>query len=65
MADKFLSMVVSQYELPDCITSDHDPHFLCHFWDELMTLPDTTLTFSTTSHPQTDGIAEVVNHTME
>ena len=27
IADRFLSMVVSQHELPECITSDHDPHF--------------------------------------
>ena len=30
-ADKFLSMVFSQHGLPDCIMSDHDPHFRGHF----------------------------------
>ena len=65
IADKFLSTVVTQHRLPKCITNDHDPHFHGHFWEELMSLLDTTLTFSMASHPQTDGIAEVTNHTME
>ena len=30
-----------------------------------MSLLDTTLTFSMASHPQTDGMAEVTNCTME
>ena len=65
VADKFLSMVVSQHGLPECIISDHDPCFRGHFWEELMSLLDMMLTFSMTSHPQTDGMAEVMNHTME
>ena len=65
MADKFLSTVVSQYGLPECIMSDHDCQFCGHFWDELMSLLDMTLTFSIASHPQTNGIAEVMNYTME
>ena len=27
IAEKILSIVVSQYRLPECILSDHDPHF--------------------------------------
>ena len=65
IGDKFLSMVVSQHGLPDCITSDHDPHFRGHFWEELMSLLDMTLTLSMALHPQTDGMAEVTNHSME
>ena len=65
IADKFLSTVVSQHGLPKCITSDFDPHFCCHFWDQLMSLLDMTLTFSMALHPQTDGIAGVMNHSME
>ena len=65
IANKFLSMIVSQHGLPDCTMNDHDPHFCGHFWDESMSLLDTTLTFSMTPHPKTDGIAEVTNHTME
>ena len=65
MADKFLSTVVSQYELPECITSDHDFHFCGHFWDELISLLDMILTFSMALHNQTDGMAEVTNCTVE
>ena len=63
--DKFLSMVVSQHKLLDCITSNCDPYFHGHFWDELISLLDMALTFSMALHPQADGIAEVTNHTME
>ena len=65
IADKFLSTVVTQHRLPECIMSDHNPHFCGHFWEELMSLLDMMLTFSMASHPQTDGIAEVTNHTTE
>ena len=64
IADKFLSMVVSQHGLPECIMSGHDPHFCCHFWDDLMSFLNITLTFSMALHPQTDEMAEVMNYTM-
>ena len=65
MAEKFLSTVVSQYALPECIVSDYDPQFSGHFWDELMSLQDMTLTFGATYHPQTNGMVKVMNCTME
>ena len=65
IADKFLSMVVSQHGLPECITRDHDPRFCGHFWEELMSLLDMILKFSMASHPQTDRMAEVTNRTIE
>ena len=65
IADKFLSLVVSQPRLPECITNDHNPHFCGHFWDYLMSLQDMTLIFSITLHPETDRMAKVTNHTME
>ena len=65
IADTFLSTVVNQYQLPECIMSDHDPRFCGHFWDDLMSLLDTNLTFSTALHPQTDGMAKVTNNTIE
>ena len=65
IADKFLSMVVSQHGLPECITSDHDPCFCGHFWEELMSLLDMTLVFNMALHSQTDGMAEVTNYSME
>ena len=63
--DKFLSTVVGQYGLPECITNHCDPRFCGLFWDELISLLDMTLTFSMALHPQTDRIAEVMKHTIE
>ena len=37
---KFLSMVVSQHGLLECIISDFAQRFHGHFWDELMFLLD-------------------------
>ena len=65
MAEKFLSMVISQYRLPECIISDFDYSFHGHFWDELISLLNITLIFSMVSYPQTDRIAEVTNYTIE
>ena len=65
IADKFLSMVISDHGLPECITSDHDPCFCGYFWEELVSLLDTILTFSMALHPQNDRLAEVTNHTVE
>ena len=65
IADKFLSMVVSQHRLLDFIMSDCDSHFCGHFWEELMSLLDTKLTFGMASHPQTDRMAELMNCTIE
>ena len=65
VADNFLSMVVSQHGLPVYIMSNCDPCFCGHFWEELISLLDMTLTFSMILHPQTSRMAEVTNHTME
>ena len=65
IAENFLSMIVSQHKLPEYIMSNHDPHFCGYFWDKLMSLLDAIITFSMDSHPQTDGMAEVINHTIE
>ena len=65
IADKFLRIEVNQHRLPECTMNDHDPHFCGHFWDELMSLLDITLTLSMALHPQSDGMAEVMNHTIE
>ena len=65
MADKFPSMVFSQHGLPEYTMSHCDPRFCGHFWDKLLSLLDMTLIFSRALHPQTDGIAEVMNFTME
>ena len=51
IAGKFLSVVVSLHGFLECILSYCDPCFCGHFWDELMSLLDITLTFSIALHP--------------
>ena len=65
MADKFLSIVISQHELLEYITNNYDPCFYGQFWDELVSLLYTTFILNIALYAQTDGIAEVMNHTME
>ena len=64
-SEKIFSTVVSQQGIPECIMSDHDPHYCGHFWDGLISFLDTTPTLNIASHPQNNRIAEIKNHTME
>ncbi|MBW0511401.1 hypothetical protein O181_051116 [Austropuccinia psidii MF-1] len=47
------------------IISDRDPKFTSALWKNLHTLFRTKLSFSTAYHPQTDGLAERMTHTIE
>ena len=51
VAGHFLAEVVSHHGLPETIISDRDPRFQGSFWKELMTSLNTSLSFSTASHP--------------
>ena len=51
VASCFLAEVVSHHGFPTTIISDRDPRFQGSFWKELMANLNTSLSFSTTSHP--------------
>ncbi|KAE8689004.1 Detected protein of unknown function [Hibiscus syriacus] len=61
----FLKYVVKYWGVPKTIINDRDTRFTGRFWTELFKLMGTSLNFSTTVHPQTDGQTERVNGLLE
>ncbi|PKI72049.1 hypothetical protein CRG98_007595 [Punica granatum] len=61
----FMKHVVKYWGVPTTIVSDRDPRFTGRFWTELFKLLGTSLNFSTSLHPQTDGQTERVNALLE
>jgi hypothetical protein len=60
VAKLFLREVFRLHGLPKTIISDRDSKFMSTFWQELFILVGTTLTPSTSYHPQMDGHNEIV-----
>ena len=65
LASLFLSHILKLHGLPKSIVSDRDPRFTGAFWKTLHQRLGTTLSFSTSYHPQTDGQSERANRTIE
>ena len=63
IADIFLKQIFQLHGVPKVIISDRDPKFIGHFWKSLFKGLNTTLNFSTSFHPQTDGQTERVKST--
>ena len=60
IADIFLKQIFRLHGVPKVIISDRDPKFTENFWKSLFKGLNTTLNFSTSFHPQTDGQIERV-----
>ena len=65
IADIFLKKIFRLHGILKVIISDRDPKFTGNFWKSLLKGLNTTLNFSTSFHPQTDGETERVNQVLE
>jgi hypothetical protein len=65
VAELFFREIFRLHDLPKTIFSDRDSRFMSTFWQELFRLVGTTLTASTSYHPQIDGQTEIVNKWVE
>ena len=64
-AELYIQNVFRLHGLSSTIVSDRDPRFTANFFQEIMKQLGTKLSFSTTNHPQTDGLTERVNRQVE
>jgi hypothetical protein len=65
VAIAFMDHVYKLHGAPEQIISDHDKIFNSQFWKQLFTLTGTTLSMSSSYHPETDGQTECVNQCVE
>ena len=61
----FFEHVFTRYGMPTSIVSDRDPRFTGNFWQHLYKCLGTKLRMSSAYHPQTDGLTERMNRTVE
>ena len=60
----FVKEIMRLHGLPKSIISDGDSKFTSHWWHEVHQLLGAKLLMSTSFHPQTDGTAEQMNHSI-
>lgn len=69
IVEKFASLFIEHYVraqgIPTSIVSDCDVRFQSNFWRAFTKAMGTRLRFSTAFHPQTDGLAEKANDTVQ
>ncbi|MCO5559037.1 hypothetical protein L7F22_012629 [Adiantum nelumboides] len=64
MARLFMSNIFKYHGMPQSIVSDRDPRMTSFFWRGLFENMGTTLKFSSSLHPQTDGQSQEANSTV-
>ncbi|GAA5874668.1 hypothetical protein JCM1840_007442 [Sporobolomyces johnsonii] len=64
-AQLFYRYIFGNHGLPDDVVSDRGAVFDSNFWRTLSRLTRTKLSMSTAYHPQSDGITEWLNQTLE
>ena len=64
-AHLFVNQVFRLHGMPAVIISNYNPRFVSRFWEEMFSLLETDLWFSTASHPDTNGQSEVTIHVLE
>ena len=64
-AKLYIKEIVKLYGIPVTIVSDKDSRFVSMFWKSLHTALYTSLKFSMTFHPQSDGQSERTIQTLE
>jgi len=64
-AELFVHHVYRLHGVPRVLVSDRDPRFISDFWQSLWRRLNTKLNTSTSRRPQTDGLTERVNETMQ
>ena len=65
IAKIFFKRIISRQGVPLKIISDRDPRFTGIFWQEIFKMLGTQVALSTAFHPQSDGLTERTNRTLE
>ena len=65
LAQLFLDQIFNHHGFPQAIVSDQGSLFISSFFTQLMKICSTKMKPSTAFHPQTDGLTEPTNQTLE